>query len=655
MKRCLKCFEEYDDGINLCPHCGTPEDSVKPAEPIHIHPGSVLHDRYLIGESAGAGGFGIVYKAWDLKLETIVAVKEFYASRLVTRAAGLKEVIVSQKSSGEFNYRKERFLAEAKTMAKFGNHRSIPNVFDFFEENGTAYIVMEFLDGVPLNKYMKQHGGKVDSDLAIMIANEICNALDSLHKQGIVHRDVAPDNVFICQGKEIKIKLMDLGAAKLADETDKVIDIILKPGYSPPEQYDNSKNIGPWTDIYALGATLYAMLTGIKPDESTNRKIDDKVIQPSEIIPDFSENLNNTIMKAMAVDRHMRFKNVGEFTKAINGEKKVISLSGEKKKRKAQRILGIAGAFAVIAAFAGGGIGILNSKVSETTLEPAEINIWYSVENDSTEGEALEEIKNDFTSVFEDVTINITGISSDEYDEKLEEAASRNELPDLFESTDAGQNILDKCIDLNKVTSSEQFESCLFLDQGTFTKQIPLGIEVPVAFIITNGNESLDYKGKYFSELSDFGYEKIAADERVSELCSLNFPSYEFKCGYADFFDNTANKSAVIISSTMKINEFRNVLTNYQKAYSYPENDKIICRYIYKWSIASKTSENTAASERLLSWMLGNVYQNTLTISRCNDGQIPVNQECFRTKTEAKNLNPIADIYDKFIFESEAE
>lgn len=653
MKRCLKCFKEYEESSSLCPHCGISEDAVKPAEPIHIYPGAVLHDRYLVGRAIGSGGFGIVYRAWDMQLETLVAVKEFFATRLVTRAAGLKDVIVSQKSAAEFRYRKERFLSEAKTMAKFGNHRSIPNVFDYFEENGTAYIVMEYLEGMALNTYMKQHGGKVDSELAVMIASEVCKALESLHEKGIIHRDVAPDNIFICQGKEVIIKLMDLGAAKLADETDKVIDIILKPGYSPPEQYDNSKNIGPWTDIYALGATLYAMLTGIKPDESTNRKIDDKVVQPSEIIPGFSENLNNTIMKAMAVDRHMRFKSIDELQKAINGEKKIIPVSREKKKRRIRKILGIAAAFTVIAAFAGGGMGILNHKMSEKSLAPAEIDIWFSVENGSTEGEALEEIKSDFTGLYEDVTINITGIPADEYAEKLSEAAEKDELPDLFDSSGLSQDVLEKCTDLKNVTSSEQFEKCLFLSQGTFTKQLPLGIEVPVAFLITNGHVSVDYEEKYFSSLSDFGYDNIAADEKVSELCTLNWPDYSFRSSREDFFDNNENKSAVIVSSTMMINEFRNTLTSYRKTYSYPDNDKIICRYSYYWSIGAKTKNDITASERLLSWMLGNVYQNTLMISRCNDGQIPVNEECFRTKTESQALKPVSEIFDKFTFESE--
>lgn len=653
MKRCLECFTAYDDTSSVCPHCGTADGSVKPEEPIFLHPGTILNQRYIIGKTAGAGGFGIVYKAWDTKLETIVAVKEFFVTRLVTRAAGENNVIVSQKSSTEFSYRMERFLAEARTMAKFGNHKSIPNVFDYFEENKTAYIVMEYLDGVALNKYMKSHDEKINPEFAVMIAGEICNALDSMHRQGIIHRDVSPDNIFICSEKQIKIKLMDFGAAKLADETDKVIDIILKPGYSPPEQYDNSKNIGPWTDIYALGATLYAMLTGIKPDESTNRKIDDKVISPSSLNPDIPENLSNTVMKAMAIERHLRFKNVSDFLKALNGEKKISSLSNEKKKRRTRRVLSIAAVFAVISVLSYGSLSVFNQKKSESTLPPAELDIWFSVENGSTEETALEEIKSDFTSAFENVTINLTGIPSDEYSLKLSEAAASDSLPDIFDSTDAGDDVLEKCRNIHSVTASEQFRKCLFLREDTIEKQLPLGIEVPAAFIILNGYESLDYREKFFSDISDFGYDKIAADERTGNLCRLNFPEYKFRFESKDFFDNTGNTSAVIISSTMKINDYRNILTNYSKTFSYPDMDKIICRYTYKWSMGNVSGNDAEAGERLLSWMLGSSYQNTLMTSRCNDGQIPVNEECFRIKTDSPVLKPIADICDRFSFESE--
>lgn len=657
MKRCYSCFKEYDDAFQVCPHCGSVEIT-KPKEPIHLAPGTVLANRYILGQAVGSGGFGIVYSAWDNKLETIVAVKEFFVSRLVTRAEGLKNLIITKKSQEEFEYRKERFLAEARNMAKFGSHRSIPNVFEFFEENNTAYIVMELLQGVALNDYLNQSGGKIDTDFAIMIANEVGNALKSLHEQNIVHRDVAPDNIFLCSGKEIKVKLMDLGAAKLADSTDEVIDIILKPGYSPAEQYDNSKNIDSWTDIYALGATLYVMLTGVKPDESTNRKIKDEVVPPHLINPLISENLSNAIMKAMAVERHMRFKTVNEFLSAINGERKVIPLAKEKKRRNLTRFLGIAVACVVLLVGSGLVYNTFLQKQEEQFLDPADIVVWFAVADGSSEENAMQAIKEDFEQKYEGVTVEFVAIPESEYEERIRKAAERGELPTLFESSGLPADILEKATDLDNVINSDQFKNALFLSQYNNyydnKKQLPLAIEVPVAYVITSGASYIDYTNKYFSRLSDFNADNIAYDDRCVDLLTANFVINGF-CSKDEFLNNSENTSPVLLSSTMMLNEIRTTLTNYEKTYVYYDSDEIQCRFIYEWSIGNGSKAEIEAAERLLSWMLGNVYQSYLMISECNDGQIPVNAICFESKIQSKYLASISEIYQKFVFESTGE
>lgn len=657
MKRCFVCFKEYDDTYQVCPHCGSVEIK-RPKEPIHLVPGTVLSDRYILGQSVGSGGFGIVYIAWDLKLETVVAVKEFFASRLVTRAEGLKNLIITKKSIEEFEYRKVRFLAEARNMAKFGSHRSIPNVFEFFEENNTAYIVMEMLQGVALNDYLNQSDGKIDVDFALMIANEVGNALKSLHQQNIIHRDVAPDNIYICSGKEIKIKLMDLGAAKLADSTDEVIDIILKPGYSPTEQYDNSKNIGPWTDIYALGATMYVMLTVVKPDESTNRKIKDELVPPHLLNPEVSENLSNAIMKAMAVDKHMRFKTVQEFLSAINGERKILSLAKEKKRRNLKRFIGIAFASLVLII---GGIFVYDTfvdKQKEEFLDPADIVVWFSVADDSSEEDAMSAIKNDFEEKYDGVTVEMVAIPESEYEERISEAAEQGKLPTLFESSDLPDDIIAQAMDLDTVLASEQFKNAMFLDQyhGYYEdkKKIPLAIEIPLAYVVTSGASYIDYPDVYFEDVSDFNTQKISYDDRCSELLEANFV-IENTYGKEEFLNNSSNTSPVLLSSTMILNEVRTTLTNYEKNYVYYNRDEIRCRYIYEWSIGSGEENEIKAAERLLSWMLGNVYQSYLMITECNDGQIPVNAICFESKIESKYLSAISDIHHKFIFERKAE
>lgn len=654
MKRCLSCFNQYDENYNICPHCGQ-EKNIDPIEPIHLTPGTVLYNRYIIGTAVGAGGFGIVYKAWDQKLESIVAVKEFFVNRLVTRAPGTRDLIVTQKGKSEFEYRKQRFLAEARTMAKFGSHRSIPNVFEFFEENNTAYIVMELLQGISLSEYISNNGGKIDIEFATMIVNEIGNALNSLHKEGITHCDVAPDNIFLCNGKEIKVKLMDLGAAKLKDSSTDVIDIILKPGYSPAEQYDNSKNIGPWTDIYSLGATFYMMITGIKPDESTNRKIEDTTVPPAQMDESINENLSNAIMKALAIDIHMRFKKVDEFLLAINGEKKVVTLSKEKKRRKTKRFVSIALALVILVTAIGIVARNYEKEAAEGYLKPATISVWYSVNEGSSEHEAMQFIVDDFKAVFPDVTIELRAIPSETYTEELSNAAKNGELPDLFESTDLNDTILESAQSIEKLLNSEQAKACLFLNQYSAhykdTKRLPLAIEVPVAYVITAGNTSTEYSKRYFSDVADFNVSSnsIAYDSRRKALVENNFGSSNF-ADISTFMDNARNTSPVLLSSTMILSEFRNTLVGYEKECVFYDAQKIHCDYTYEWSIGSDGESELLASERLLSWMLGNSYQSALMITKCNDGQIPVNQTSFSTKIESKYLAPLSEIYERFVF-----
>lgn len=656
MRRCFSCFNEYDSLLKTCPFCGSTEIK-RPKEPIHLIPGTVLAGRYIVGQAVGAGGFGVVYKAWDSKLETVVAVKEFFVSRLVTRAEGLKDLIVNKKAQEEFKYRKERFLAEARTMAKFGSHRSITNVFEFFEENNTAYIVMELMRGLPLNAYLHQNKGKIDIDFAVMIANEVGNALRSLHEKNVIHKDVAPDNIYLCSGKEIKVKLSDFGAAKLADASDDVIDVVLKPGYSPVEQYvpDNNKNIGPHSDIYALGATLYVMLTGIKPDESTNRAKKDELLPPNQINPLVSENLSNAVMKAMALERHLRFKNVSEFLQAINGEKKVVTLAKEKKRRKFRRFSGIlAASLALVAGIAIAG-NVYMQKQQEQLLKPANIEVWFAVAEGSNEEGAMQAVKQDFESKFEEVSVNMVAIPEDEYEDKLIAAAQEGTLPHLFESSGVDESVLESASNLDNVIKSEQFKSALFLNQYKSyyktKKQIPLAVNVPIAYVVTNGATFVDYKERYFNSISDFGTDvNIAFDKDYESLLNSNFSEVGF-CDKSEFLNNEENTSPVMLSSTMALNNVENTLTNYPKAYVYYDNDEICCEFIYEWSMGDGTKAEKAASERLLSWMLGNVYQNYLMISECSEGQIPLNAICFESKLEYDDWKPMKDIYQKFVFD----
>ena len=215
MAICYNCFREYDAELGFCPYCGYSSDE-NLSDDYLLAPGSMLLDRYIIGKAVGSGGFGNVYKAWDRKLETIVAVKEYYPQSIVNRIPGTAEVVlVSGKNRKEFEYGKSRLLQEARNIAKFSSHKNIVNVFEFFEENNTSYMVMEYLHGMPLNKYLKECGGKLDTETATFVVSAVCDALLPLHKAGIIHRDISPDNIYVCENKVIT--LFDFGTAEFPD------------------------------------------------------------------------------------------------------------------------------------------------------------------------------------------------------------------------------------------------------------------------------------------------------------------------------------------------------------------------------------------------------------------------------------------------------
>ena len=651
MKRCYHCFGAYGEEFNVCPHCGTVTIQ-GPEEPIYLWPGTMLNDRYVIGESIGAGGFGIVYRAWDTKLETIVAIKEFFPRGVVTRAEGRNDLLVIGKRKDEYIYRKERFLLEARSMAKFGKHRNIPNVFEFFEANQSAYIVMELLEGETLGEYVNRSGKRVSVDFAIQVANEVGRALISMHEAKIIHRDVAPDNIFLCSGKEKQIKLMDVGSAKIENSSDDVIDLCMKVGYSPVEQYDKTDNFGPWSDVYALGATLYFILTGVKPYESTSRKLEDMLQDVKQLNPEVSDNLNNTIMKAMAINANERFQSVKEFLRAVNGEKKILPLSVEKKRRKQKVVAGILVALAVIAVGFAFGFGKYRDKRKERYLNPATVEIWYLYDNNNPlEGQALETIRQNFIfqEGYEKVEISIVEYTDPkEYRKALEEAAERGKLPAVFESTDIEDDHLEMARDISAViNNAEECEALKQYDKYyTDHKRVPMAIEVPVAYVLTKGASDNPYVTTYDKDIFTNGDFK-------SNVC---YYEEDYACleendltDDAKVYD-TADDWSVLYATSSTHNEVKQKLSDKWFALKmvFYKADEIHCRFTYEWSIGNGTPDEINAAEHFLSWMLGANAQANLLGST---GMIPVNEKALIQKISVDDQwTPLEDLKDLFVF-----
>lgn len=263
---CFGCFKEKEPGI-ICPYCGFDENKEKPFLALPL--GSILNGRYMVGKVLGIGGFGITYLGYDLTLEIRVAIKEYMPSALATRYTDQYSVVLTGHVEADYKYGMERFLEEARILAKLQNTPNIVSVQNYFKENNTAYFVMEYIEGMSLKEYVASQGDKIPFEQAMTILQPVMEALEQVHALNLLHRDISPDNIYITANGESR--LLDFGAARFAAGDGKSVSVILKHGYAPEEQYSSHGNQGPWTDVYAMGATLYRCITGILPPDSIER------------------------------------------------------------------------------------------------------------------------------------------------------------------------------------------------------------------------------------------------------------------------------------------------------------------------------------------------------------------------------------------------
>lgn len=314
-RRCMGCMEVYDDKFEVCPHCGyiygTP-----PREAYHIPPGSVLKKRYIVGRVLGFGGFGVTYIGYDAVLNSKVAIKEYLPSEFSTRMPNQQMVtIYSGDSEEQFQAGLKKTLEEAKRLAKFQSEPEIVHIYDCFEANSTAYIIMEYLDGESLKDKIDRDG-KMTVEEALPIVMAVLSGLKKVHKEGIIHRDIAPDNIYLL--KDGGVKLLDFGAARYATtQHSKSLSVIIKPGYAPEEQYRSRGDQGPWTDVYALAATFYKMITGITPEDAMERSIKDSVKEPSKLGVNIRKSMEAALMNAMNVKIEGRTQSAEDFEREL--------------------------------------------------------------------------------------------------------------------------------------------------------------------------------------------------------------------------------------------------------------------------------------------------------------------------------------------------
>lgn len=314
--RCAGCMKVLNYEFAVC-NCGYNNDT--DSNDSHcLQVGTVLDNTYVVGKVIGEGGFGITYVGWDRDLEVKVAIKEFFLNGFSSRYSKETSEISANAGDGEelFEVNREKFINEAKVLATFMNEPGIVSVHKFFRENNTAYIVMEFVEGITLKQYLRKKG-KLSVDETIGIIGPVMNALAKVHEKNLIHRDISPDNIMITS--DGRGKLIDFGAAREANGGNKSLSVVLKHGYAPFEQYQTKGNQGPWTDVYALAATIYKCITGIVPAEATDRMLNDGLVEVYVLEPTCSIAVSDVIIKALNIRVDERYSSVEEFKNALIG------------------------------------------------------------------------------------------------------------------------------------------------------------------------------------------------------------------------------------------------------------------------------------------------------------------------------------------------
>ncbi|MDR1605199.1 MAG: protein kinase [Gracilibacteraceae bacterium] len=645
-KRCNNCFAEYEPHLEVCPECGYAEGD-QPEELYHLRPGMVLRGRYIIGRVLGIGGFGITYKAWDKNLEAVMAIKEYFPSGLVTRTPGTTNVILyAGNRAREYNHGVARFLDEAKNMARFSSHRNIINVFEFFEDNNTAYIVMEFLDGVSLGEFVKS--SRLGPETCLDIVASVCAALKEIHQTGIVHRDVSPDNIFLCLNNVVK--LIDFGAARFSSSEETRMTIILKPGFAPPEQYNKVDAQGPWTDIYALGATMYLMTTGVKPDESTNRKIADTLAPPHVVNPAIPEHISYTIMKAMAVDKHLRFTAIADFEKALFREKKVLPLERERKLRRWRRLITVVGTALVALVAATVFLLNWNQQRLESTLPDASIAMWYALTGneaaDAAKTAAYESIVEAFSGSFPNVTVELASFAAADYAAALTEAAEDGALPAMFASDGLDLENLEVLALSNLLNALGREDYYFLADYVSYFpewKQIPLGFIAPAVYINTG-----------LSDFSAAGLKDVEAlvpeEEDILALVVSADREAAFAYSYGEwpkqYRGEVSAEAREIFFRGGALAYFADTVSFFDVQREMParykllhvDRNRILAEFAEVWSVGARSRDDQRVVERLLTFMLSDNGQDMLFV-RQSGGALPLNRNA---------LDLFCDVYNDY-------
>lgn len=374
-KLCMRCMARKADEQEACPVCGFIERDFVP-EKHHLPPRTILKGQYLVGCALGEGGFGITYIGWDLFLHMPVAIKEYFPSGVVIRDQGQHTVnVFAGKDEQSFLLGRDRFFREAQKVARFDNNPGVVSVKNCFLENGTAYIIMEYISGINLGTYAAQRGGKLGFQETLQLLKTPIQTLEELHRYSTYHRDISPENLML--SKTGTVKLIDFGSAMESDSEKKTRVLMVRSGYSPVEMYSSTGKDGPYSDVYSMAATIYKLITGVTPPAATERLNADSLVRPTMLgVKEISQEQEAALMKGMAVQLNDRYQTMAEFFHDLYGYG--INDAPPSKPQPKHRTLLVLLALACVALLVGAGIllgrqgGFTPAPIEQATAEPTE-------------------------------------------------------------------------------------------------------------------------------------------------------------------------------------------------------------------------------------------------------------------------------------------
>ncbi len=330
---CMGCMSELPYPGSRCPHCGFEVRSYqKPESSLPLY--EIVNGKYLIGRVIGKGGFGITYIGWDFYQSRKVCIKEYFPRLIAARNthAGTysEQISVSvrystgadmqtinpERAKHAYTEGLKSYIKEAENLSQFYLMLGIVSVRDFFYGNHTAYIVMEYIDGIDMRRYAKAKGGRLAPQEVFAILKDVLKALNEVHKANIIHRDISPDNIMITH--ELKAKLIDFGASRNY-ENSKTAPVLLKQGYAPIEQYTKDGRQGPWTDVYSMCASIYYLLTGVRIPAAKERQKGDTVRKLQAMGVPISEKQDLAIQKGLSVNAAGRYQTIADLYRDLYG------------------------------------------------------------------------------------------------------------------------------------------------------------------------------------------------------------------------------------------------------------------------------------------------------------------------------------------------